>query len=524
MKRLSFTFFFLFFLIACGNAEDVASENYETDCVEQDCGQCEECPECSSDVIIKYESDPCEGMVQGEACIKEYCLDGNCSFVKGLRFCEDGEYICYASCSPVENCNTPEIDENCNGLTNEGCDEVADTDEDGDPDETDCAPKNPDVSHFATEQCNEIDDDCDDETDEDFNLKSDVNNCGQCGNKCGVYEHAAETCFSGKCQFLSCLAEFTDLNNDIGQENQDGCECHEPTGEGCVCLETAPNAISHWVYDEETMTGSCEMICVGGYSDDNEDMSDGCECDLVTGEGCLPVEVELVAGDIIAIEGDEGKYYYAEDGNRYTFPYDFSSYYGLLYDDAIIESWFPYGYEVKMLSMEQMVQIPLAGNVTIRPGTWLVRITTAPKVYAIEPGSVLRQVADQTVLENLFSQIWEAIAPTKHGFALLQIVPDAFWSNYFPGEPLDGTVHPTGTLVYCFAFSLDVYYIDEGSKRLVTDWGFIENNFATQFVIPLNTETCSDYLDGLPDGDPIQGWEYELSLDYDLLNNYGAQQ
>jgi hypothetical protein len=38
---------------------------------------------------------------------------------------------------------------------------------------------------FPTETCNGLDDDCDGETDEDFDLTSDEANCGACGSACG---------------------------------------------------------------------------------------------------------------------------------------------------------------------------------------------------------------------------------------------------------------------------------------------------------------------------------------------------
>ncbi|MGB0591224.1 MAG: thrombospondin type 3 repeat-containing protein [Myxococcota bacterium] len=69
----------------------------------------------------------------------------------------------------IDNCpldwNLDQLDTDEDG-DGDACD--LDDDGDEDPDETDCAPLNPMVFTDATETCNGVDDDCDDETDEDF--------------------------------------------------------------------------------------------------------------------------------------------------------------------------------------------------------------------------------------------------------------------------------------------------------------------------------------------------------------------
>jgi hypothetical protein len=88
--------------------------------------------------------------------------------------CDDNNAA--VSHAAVEACNR--IDDNCNGSTDEGfpdnnangiadCAEL-DTDHDGDPDSSDCAPTNPAISHGAVESCNGLDDDCNAITDDGF--------------------------------------------------------------------------------------------------------------------------------------------------------------------------------------------------------------------------------------------------------------------------------------------------------------------------------------------------------------------
>ena len=60
-------------------------------------------------------------------------------------------------------------------LFGEGISEIPDTDQDGDPDDSDCAPEDASIHHNATELCDGLDNDCDGQIDEGF---PDVNGDG----------------------------------------------------------------------------------------------------------------------------------------------------------------------------------------------------------------------------------------------------------------------------------------------------------------------------------------------------------
>ena len=75
------------------------------------------------------------------------------------------------------------------------------------------------LSAGGNEVCDLIDNDCDGQSDEDFDLDSDVNHCGSCGRLC-QYSRASARCERGQCEMDTCDEGYYDLN----QDSIDGCE------------------------------------------------------------------------------------------------------------------------------------------------------------------------------------------------------------------------------------------------------------------------------------------------------------
>ncbi len=118
----------------------------------------------------------------------------------------------------------------CDGDTGTGC-------------ETLCIETNGGV-----EACDFSDNDCDCEIDEGFDLMTDPDNCGSCGNACIPF-HATPVCVAGECDFTDCDPGFFDCLSTV-----DGCEytCPVPiTAEVCNNVDDDCDC----VIDEAPITG-----------------------------------------------------------------------------------------------------------------------------------------------------------------------------------------------------------------------------------------------------------------------------
>ena len=110
------------------------------------------------------------------------------------------------------------------------------------------------------ELCNGLDDDCDTLTDEDFDLSTDMANCGECGATCDPANAVGE-CVDGGCQIVSCTEGWVDLNDS----SVDGCEYE--------CMRSAPSESP----DDST--------CSDGFDNDCDGLTDAADTDCAT---CVP--------------------------------------------------------------------------------------------------------------------------------------------------------------------------------------------------------------------------------------------
>lgn len=171
------------------------------------------------------------------------------------------------------------------------------------------------------------------------------------------------------------------------------------------------------------------------------------------------------AGDLIKMDGLSSVYYLGADSKRYVFP-----------NEQTYFSWYNDFSGVVTVPQSELESYSLGANVTIRPGTKLVKITTDPKVYAVESDGTLVHVPSEATAIALYGANWAQRVID---------VPDAFFTNYtVSSETVSATAYPEGCLIKT-ADSSTVYYIDASgnARQISTGVAFTANRFSWDDVI-----------------------------------------
>ena len=141
----------------------------------------------------------------------------------------------------------------------------------------------------------------------------------------------------------------------------------------------------------------------------------------------VSVKAAAADGDLIKMNG-LSSVYYLSGGKRYVFP-----------NENTFFSWYSDFSSVKTIPQSELESYPLASNVTVRPGTFLVKITTNPKVYALTAGGKLVAVPDEATALALYGTDWNK---------KIVDVPDAFFVSYnMTTDTVSATAYPKGSLV-----------------------------------------------------------------------------
>ena len=179
---------------------------------------------------------------------------------------------------------------------------------------------------------------------------------------------------------------------------------------------------------------------------------------VAPGEEAAPAEtpVALSVGDLIKSSLSTSVYFYGSDNKRHLFP-----------NEKTYKSWYTDWTGVKIVPVSQLQGISLGHNVTIRPGTVLLKIETDPKVYAVEPTGLLRWVPTEARALALYGSNWNT-----------QIidVPLIYWVDYTFGADITTDQHPSGTLIQ-YTGTTEVYYVQGSEKRHFTGAAFEANKY-----------------------------------------------
>lgn len=111
----------------------------------------------------------------------------------------------------------------------------------------------------AAEVCNHKDDNCDGNTDEGINTKTDTNNCGDCGIKC-ENPNGATSCVGGKCLPV-CDPGFWDCDGDV----KNGCESELSLVDSCGRCQKDDDCPGGFFCKD----GNCTKKYAGGHNCDD---------------------------------------------------------------------------------------------------------------------------------------------------------------------------------------------------------------------------------------------------------------
>lgn len=193
-------------------------------------------------------------------------------------------------------------------------------------------------------------------------------------------------------------------------------------------------------------------------------------------------------GDLIKMNG-LSSVYYLKGGKRFVFP-----------NQSTYASWYsdnnggPDWSGIKTVAQSELESYPLGGNVTVRPGTKLIKITTNPTVYAVEPNGTLRSIVSEANAIELWGANW-----AKNVID----VADSFFTNYTQGTPLTAGVYPAGTVVNP-TNSSDLYYWDGANyRKFSNESAFLANGFNFTHVVTTSKSVVAN-------GSPIASAEAAL--------------
>lgn len=193
-------------------------------------------------------------------------------------------------------------------------------------------------------------------------------------------------------------------------------------------------------------------------------------------------------GDLIKMNG-LSSVYYLKGGKRFVFP-----------NQSTYASWYsdnnggPDWSGIKTVAQSELESYPLGGNVTVRPGTKLIKITTNPTVYAVEPNGTLRSIVSEANAIELWGANW-----AKNVID----VADSFFTNYTQGTALTAGVYPAGTVVNP-TNSSDLYYWDGANyRKFSNESAFLANGFNFTHVVTTSKSVVAN-------GSPIASAEAAL--------------
>ncbi len=152
-------------------------------------------------------------------------------------------------------------------------------------------------------------------------------------------------------------------------------------------------------------------------------------------------------------------------------------------EPQIFVSWFDSFLPLQEVSTLEATSVPLGDLLPPRPGTWLVKLPEDQKIYAVEPGFILRWISNEDQIQKLFGQEWSTRVID---------IDQSILATMGVGTPLEDGVYPDG---YVITDTKRTCYIDKGACRELSKNGIGANHLQENFFVTVSTEVIQELLD-----------------------------
>lgn len=169
------------------------------------------------------------------------------------------------------------------------------------------------------------------------------------------------------------------------------------------------------------------------------------------------------SGKLIKLKDSSAIYYLDHNQHRHLFSNQnvFWSWYSGTWSDQ----------EIEIISQEKFDGYTVGKNITVRPGTKLIKFQNSGRIYVISPNNILRHVDIET-LKKLYGNYESRLV----------VMQNSFESDYVFGDKLNNSIYPDGSIIQ-YNNSNVIWYIENGKKREFIDEAFLENNFKDDDII-----------------------------------------
>lgn len=183
-------------------------------------------------------------------------------------------------------------------------------------------------------------------------------------------------------------------------------------------------------------------------------------------EVVMPLPSGINPGDVIKTADSPTLYFVDDDGKKHAF----NSF-------RVFDSWFSDFSKVKVVSVDVFSQVSSGMKMYVQPGTYLITTQATSRVYAVEPGGMLRWIQDETTASLLYGANWAK---------KIIDIPAGEFNNYKMGTPLDNQ-QPEGALVR-FLGDSQAYYVKNGMKHPVSPQVMVDNEWKLANVVQSNDD------------------------------------